>query len=369
MTDILVVDDVPANLVAIEAALAPLQRPVVKAHSGTEALGKLLERDFALIFLDVHMPVMDGYETARWIRMRERSRDVPIIFVTAHSHDDHAVLRGYDLAAVDFLFKPLNAEMLRAKAQVLLDFQDRMQRLVASDRRKTEFLATLAHELRNPLAPIQTAVDLMRARPDAVPSPRVVDTIHRQVRHLTHLIDDLLDVSRITANKIDLVREPIALADVIEVALAETTPMIEARHHELSVVAPPGPVAINGDTVRMVQVITNLLSNAARYTPQCGRIELAWGSDGQAAFVRVSDNGIGIAANRLDSIFEMFVQERVRVDGSGGLGLGLALSRTLVELHGGTIHATSKGRNLGATFEVRVPLLDAITERDPSAFD
>jgi CheY-like chemotaxis protein len=175
--DILVVDDVPANLVAIEVALEPLSQRIGTAASGAEALGKLIDGDFAVILLDVQMPDMDGYETARWIRSRGKTRSLPIIFVTAHSHDDQAVLRACKLGAVDFLFKPLNPDVLRAKRSVFVELaraqaRDREhalreqradiekealrvanEQLALADRRKNEFLAVLGHELRNPLAP------------------------------------------------------------------------------------------------------------------------------------------------------------------------------------------------------------------------
>jgi signal transduction histidine kinase len=398
LRQILVVDDVPANILAVEAALAPLRRPIVSALSGKEALGRLLDADFSLVLLDVQMPDMDGYETAQWIRSRERSRLLPIIFLTAYSSDTAAILRGYQLGAVDFLFKPIEPAILRAKADVFLTLQDRTEELAAerlqnrfdtekqayeakalrremeqelagrqqlallnqelenNDRRKDEFLAILAHELRNPIAPIRTAIDLMRRAPNRPATPRMIDVFDRQLNVLTRLVDDLLDVSRITANKIELRPQPMDLRDAVELAISTSRPSIEQRRHRLELTTYPEPIHLVGDAVRLVQVISNLLNNAARYTEPGGTIEIVCGMREGQGFVQVTDSGIGIPPELLASIFDMFVQERVRSDGSGGLGLGLALARHLVELHRGAINVTSPGRGLGSTFEVLLPL-------------
>ena len=394
---ILVVDDVPANLLAVEAALAPLQRAIVTALSGREALARLLDTDFSLVLLDVQMPDMDGYETAQWIRKRERTRHIPIIFLTAHNYDHAAVLHAYQLGAVDFLFKPIEPEILRAKAEVFLCLQERTEELAATsmqrafdeerrrytaaafrreiereqaareelarlnkvladnDRRKNEFLAILAHELRNPMAPIRTALDLIKLRPDRPVTASTVDLIDRQLGVLSRLVEDLLDISRITAQKIELRPEPMDLRDAVALAVATSSPIIEARRHALTIASPAESVAIIGDHVRLVQVVSNLLNNAARYTEPGGAIRIACGMTDTRAFVEITDSGIGIPAELVGSIFEMFVQERVRSDGSGGLGLGLALARHLIELHRGAIHASSPGRGLGSTFRIELP--------------
>ena len=399
-SSILVVDDVDANLVALEAALASLDRRIVAARSGTEALSRLLEEDFALVLLDVQMPGMDGYETAKWIRSRERTRHLPIIFLTAHSHDDAEVRRGYRLGIVDFLFKPLDAEVLCAKAQVFIALHERTKQvaelqvqrrleehrqafeeealrremnaqraakaelerlnaqLAAADDRKTEFLAMLAHELRNPLAPIQTAVDLIRDSAER-PAPRLLDIVDRQLGQVTRLVDDLLDVARITAGKIDLKLTPVDLAIAVDVAVTASRPLADSRRQSLTVRSPDQPVPVNIDVNRFVQILCNLLTNACRYTPSGGAIEVAWGATDVHAFVRVADNGIGIDPASLESVFEMFVQEREGDDGAGGLGVGLALARRLAEMHGGALRATSAGRGQGSTFEVLVPLGEA----------
>jgi signal transduction histidine kinase len=377
---ILIVDDRPENLLAAEAALQGLDALLVTALSGDEALRYLLESDYALVLLDVHMPGMDGYETAEYIRARPRSRHVPIIFMTAHVGEERNLLHAYELGAVDFLIKPVAPEILRAKAQQLLAIQERtdelarlrgqrelelerqrfsdehMHQLVAADQRKNEFLAILAHELRNPLAPLRALFDLARHAPEQPLTDRMREIGDRQISLLTRLVDDLLDISRITSNKLELRPEVMDLRDAIESAISTSRPRIADRGHTLSAELPSEPVMVTVDSLRIVQVVSNLLNNAARYTPPGGKLRVGCGTGSERALVTVQDNGIGIPEELLPSIFGMFVQERVRSDGSGGLGLGLALAKQLVELHGGAITATSAGRGCGSEFRVELPL-------------
>jgi signal transduction histidine kinase len=391
--DILVVDDVPANLLAFDAALESLGRRVIGVRSGIEALAQLLEQDFAVVLLDVQMPEMDGFETARLIRSRQRTRSLPIIFVTAYSHDDQEVRRAYQLGAIDFLFKPLDAEVLRAKTRVFVDLADAQRRenerllgeqrirleaealqaqiaaehaanealrhandeLARADHHKNEFLAILGHELRNPLAPMQSALDLISREPGKPIGSRVLDIMARQLGHMKRLVDDLFDLSRIGSGKLELRREAICIADVVDDALVLTRPGIEAKRHALSVVGSDDELVVDGDRTRLVQALGNLLVNAARYTPPGGRIDVAWGRRDDRAFVRVADNGVGIDPAMLDRVFEMFVQEG-ESHSHGGLGLGLALARQLAEIHGGTLRATSEGKGRGSTFELILPL-------------
>jgi len=367
---ILVVDDTPANLVAAEVALAPLQRPIVTASSGERALACVLEHDFALILLDVQMPEMDGYETARMIRSREGTQHIPIIFTTAFDHDESSVLRGYALGAVDYLFRPIIPEVLRAKVSVFVALQERTEQLAserterevlaAYDRRKDAFIAILAHELRNPLAPVRTCIDLMRAQESKQLDPKLLDILDRQTSLLARLVDDLLDLSRIKADKIELRPDHVDLVDIVESALMTSRPMIDERSHSLMIDVPSARVAVSADAIRLVQVVSNLLNNAARYTPRGGRIEVICGRVDDFGFVRVIDTGKGIPAELQPTIFEMFVQERVASDGSGGLGLGLALSHRLVALHRGTISVSSDGRDRGTTFEIRIPVVSSV---------
>lgn len=224
--------------------------------------------------------------------------------------------------------------------------------------RKDEFLAMLAHELRNPLAPIRNAVQILRRTgPGERTGEMACDIIDRQVDQLVRLVDDLLDVSRISRGKITMQQQTIDLRDVARHALDTSHLLLSAREHAVRVVLPGAPVHVVGDAARLAQVITNLLNNAAKYTDPGGRVELSITSDGAEALVAVSDNGRGLDAAAQQRVFEMFYQADRDLDCSqGGLGLGLALVKRLVELHGGAVQARSGGRGLGSTFSVRLPL-------------
>jgi CheY-like chemotaxis protein len=215
----------------------------------------------------------------------------------------------------------------------------------------------LGHELRNPLAPILTALQLMQLRGNAVfEKERLI--IDRQVRHVVRLVDDLLEVSRITRGKISLDRAPIDLATVVANGIEVASPLLEQRSHHLTVDVPPGLV-VYGDTVRLGQVLANLLTNAAKYTPSGGHIHVAADRQGASARIRVKDTGIGIRREMLPKVFDHFVQERQSLDRSqGGLGLGLAIVRALVEMHGGSVEAESEGPGHGSEFTIRLPICE-----------
>ncbi|HSW18845.1 MAG TPA: ATP-binding protein [Ramlibacter sp.] len=231
--------------------------------------------------------------------------------------------------------------------------------LLANNRRKDEFLAMLAHELRNPLAPISTAAHLLRAAPDkAEHVARSAEIISRQVRHMTTLVDDLLDVSRVTRGLAQLTRETVDLKSVIASAIEQAHPLMDARSHALVTELDSGPLLVEGDRTRLAQVVSNLLNNAARYTPTGGRITLSLSQSADKAEIRVSDNGTGIDPELLPHLFELFTQGKRSPDrAQGGLGLGLALVRSLVELHRGHVHVESAGRGQGSAFTVYLPLL------------
>jgi signal transduction histidine kinase/CheY-like chemotaxis protein len=231
------------------------------------------------------------------------------------------------------------------------------QRLLEADRRKDEFIATLAHELRNPLAPILSSIQLLQLQGDAdVARQRAKDIIERQVHQMARLVDDLLDISRITLGKLSLRREPVELHSVVEQALELARPHVVALEHRLSCALPEQPVHLVGDGTRLAQVLANLLINAAKYTPRRGDIALAAAREGDEAVLRVRDTGIGIAPEHLTALFDKFAQVRPAHERSGGLGIGLALAKGLVHLHGGTISATSAGLGAGAEFVIRLPL-------------
>ncbi|QJE03264.1 response regulator [Massilia forsythiae] len=229
--------------------------------------------------------------------------------------------------------------------------------LTEKNRMQSEFLFTLAHELRNPLAPIRTGLELMRIRPGAPNAAEVQGMMRRQVNHMVHLVDDLLDMARLSEGKVELRRVPVTLAEVVNDAVEISTPLIQAGDHRLSLRLPAAAVALHVDRHRIAQVLSNLLNNAAKYTPKGGHIEVDGRLDGKEIVVAVSDNGIGIGAHMLSRIFDMYAQAH---DGEGmaqgGLGVGLNLVKRLVELHGGRIHAESGGAGQGSRFTVRLPL-------------
>lgn len=401
--DILVVDDTPENLTAIEVALDELNYRLVKVQSGKEALRRLLKQDFALILLDVQMPTMSGFETARLIRARDRSRHVPIIFITAYDRDDAEVLEAYRLGAVDFLLKPIQPEILKAKASVFVELQRRTQeverqaeqirahilqereawlteqrsrleaealkrrleeqrvhaaelqqlnrRLEEDDRRKDEFIAVLGHELRNPLAPLVNGLELLETA-DARAVERARAVMRRQVDHLIRLVDDLLDMSRVTRGKIELRRSRVRAGDLIDQAVSLATPLIAERRHELVTERQGADAFVDGDEVRLTQVLANLLNNAARYTEPGGRIALGVVASAGGVEFRVRDNGRGIPKELLPRVFDLFVQER---EGGGGLGIGLTLVKQLVGMHEGRVEAHSEGTGKGSEFRVWLP--------------
>ncbi|HVY79913.1 MAG TPA: response regulator [Steroidobacteraceae bacterium] len=420
--NILLVDDQPARLLSYETILAELGQNLVLARSGVEALKCLMEDDFAVVLLDVSMPEMDGFETASLIHEHPRFEKTPIIFVTGVHVTELDRLKGYKLGAVDYVYIPVVPEILRSKVSVLVELhlqRRELQRLNSSlakanarlelantnlqeektrelerlnshlkranteleqtnrvlqsevaeraraeaalkeaDRHKDEFLAVLAHELRNPLAPIRNAVEIMRR--SSLSDPQLVwsrDVVERQVKHLTRLVDDLLDVSRITRGNINLSREPVAVSTIIARAIETIQPLIAEQRHELTVNVSDEVLEVEGDLTRLTQVLGNLLNNAAKYTDPGGSIVVSAMRAGQDVEIRVRDNGIGIPPGLLPRLFQLFTQ----VDGAahraqGGLGIGLALVRQLVQMHGGSVTAYSDGPGKGSEFLIRLPL-------------
>ena len=534
---VLLVDDEPRNLDALESILDSTGCVLIRAQTADEALFAILQNEFAAIVLDMKMPGTDGVELARLIKQRKRSQHVPILFLTAHSLDERDVLQAYGVGGVDFLSKPINPDILRSKISVFAnlfrttralaatvdalnaevaerqrvqeqlrtakddlewrvlertaelsranrevrDNEERLklalavaqvatwewdlttgkmrwsadpeavfgfppgsfgqnlrisqvvhaddlvaletafhramktgefeaeyravrpdgtvvwiadrgrlvehsnqpsrilgvsvdltsrkrleEALIESDRRKDEFLATLAHELRNPLAPVVYAVKALDLKEPASPELRwAVDVIERQTQHMARLIDDLLDVSRISRNTLELRRERVELHAVINAAVEASRPIIEKNRQELIVSIPSEPIYLDADALRLAQVFSNLLNNASKYSklPQGGGdIRLRAEVDGTSVVVTVSDSGIGIAPAMLSKVFDMFTQVGHSSQSDGGLGIGLALAKRLVEMHGGTIDARSEGLGQGSEFSVRIPLSEAFQE-------
>ncbi|SFD89053.1 hybrid sensor histidine kinase/response regulator [Massilia yuzhufengensis] len=239
--------------------------------------------------------------------------------------------------------------------------------LSAADRRKDEFLATLSHELRNPLAPMRSALEVLRLTVGAEgANPRLLSVFDRQLHHLTHLVDDLMEVSRITQDKMELRREALDLAALARAAVLDTAGLMDHARHHLQLDLPPLPVTVDADPTRISQVLVNLLTNAAKYTPDGGRIVLSLTCEDGEAVLAVVDNGIGLPAHALATVFDMFSQLEPALERSrGGLGIGLALVRGIVELHGGAIEAHSEGEGRGSCFRVRLPLAQAVAAPAP----
>lgn len=368
----LLVDDLEDNLVSLEALLRRDDLVLLKARSGEEALELLLVHDVALALLDVQMPGMDGFELAEFMRGNERTRHVPIIFVTAATGGGQRKFRGYEAGAVDFIQKPIEPDVLRSKANVFFDLHRQRQQLAdqrdrleayaetlaQSDRHKDQFLAILAHELRNPLTPLRLGLDVLKGKPTPERVQQVHGMMDRQLVHLVHLVDDLLDVSRVSQGKIVLQRERQQVADIVQAATEASQPFIESGKHTLNVNVAPTPMAVDGDKTRLTQVIANLLNNAAKYTPAGGTITLQAYRDEQHAVIVVADNGMGIPVAMQASVFDMFAQVGQHLTRSqGGLGIGLALVKQLVAMHDGSIGVHSEGEDHGSTFTVRLPLL------------
>jgi signal transduction histidine kinase/CheY-like chemotaxis protein len=238
-----------------------------------------------------------------------------------------------------------------------LRVRDRTAKLTEADQRKDEFLATLAHELRNPLAPIRFALEALKVDTPRATAARARDVIERQVGQLVRLVDDLLDVSRITANKIQLRREPLDVARLMTLAVESITPLATAADQTLDLQAPATPILVNGDSARLVQVFTNVLQNAVKFTPRGGHIWFTADQQGSEAVVRIRDTGVGIAPDVLPRVFDMFHQVEPVLDRTtGGLGIGLTLARRLVEMHEGQIGVRSPGPGQGTEVEIRLPI-------------
>jgi signal transduction histidine kinase/CheY-like chemotaxis protein len=310
---------------------------------------------------------------ARALETQPPWSDLPILVLTRPGADSSAVADAVrTLGNVTLLERPMRVSALTSVVRTAVRARERQYQIrghVAdrihaeaslrdADRRKDEFLATLGHELRNPLAPILTSMQLLKLSTFSdARSARACTVIERQVNHLVRLVDDLLEVSRITRGIVDVRKEPLDLAAVLRTAIETSRPLIEAAHQELSVQLPVEPVPIAGDPVRLTQVFANLLNNASKYTEAGGAIWLSASDAGGWAIVSVRDNGIGIPPTHLHRVFDMFTQvDRSDRRAQGGLGIGLTLVRSLLQLHGGSVEARSGGTETGSEFVVRLPV-------------
>jgi signal transduction histidine kinase/ActR/RegA family two-component response regulator len=306
------------------------------------ALRDLLAYEDAGIFLGV--PVIHGGKVTGILALHQRGREVP-------DPDEELILGALaDQAAIAL-------DHASRYRQLWQQSQAAQRELELAAQRKDQFLAMLAHELRNPLAAIVNAISVLRLLPPGdVRREGVHAAANRQVQHMKRLLDELLDVSRVTRNLIEIERRATVLQEVLQHALQGSRALADERRHEVALSVPDEPVVVEGDPDRLVQVVSNLVTNAVKYTEPGGRIELLLRVEGSEAVLRVRDDGVGIAPHLLDSVFDLFVQARPGARGQGGLGIGLSLVRRLVEMHGGTVAAHSDGVGRGSEFVVRLPL-------------
>lgn len=322
-----------------------------------------------LVITDIMMPGMDGLTLLQALRSDARTRTVPVILLSARAGQE-ARVEGMDAGADDYLVKPFSPAELRARVGAHLRLsllrQETQAALRDANERKDEFLAMLAHELRNPLAPLHNGLQLLlRARAGEADVRRIHEMLARQVSHIARLVDDLLDIARINSGKILLRKAPVDLVALLRNALEASRGVIDAAGHALSVTLPAEPVMAEADAVRLTQVVSNLLNNAAKYTDRGGHITLNGACDGRGKFVlSVRDNGRGIPVDMLTRVFEPFVQVDGR-RGSGGLGVGLTLVARLVALHGGSVQAHSAGPGTGSEIVVRLPVQGGASQALP----
>jgi signal transduction histidine kinase/ActR/RegA family two-component response regulator len=321
--------------------------------------------------------VLDGdgaVELSQWLAQQPDWSDLPVLVLARPGADSHALAEAMDqLANVTVLERPMRVASLVSALRSALRARKRQYELRhvlaglrEADQRKTEFLATLAHELRNPMAPLSTALAVLkRTMPTPEAAAPYYDMMTRQLEHMVRLVNDLMEVSRITRGKIDLRLEPLALDRVIQDAVELSRPLMDVRRHRLAVQPADASLFVQGDAVRLTQVFSNLLNNAAKYTPEGGEIDIRIARQGSRALVTVQDDGLGIEPHMLASIFDMFVQVSGTARAAqGGLGIGLTLVKTLVGLHGGLVTAHSDGLHRGSRFDVMLPLALAPSSQD-----
>ncbi|MDQ6629177.1 MAG: response regulator [Pseudomonadota bacterium] len=356
---ILNVDDNDGARYAKSRTLGRAGFTVLEAGTGAEALEAARKNSPDLVLLDVKLPDIDGLEVCRQLKEDTATRSIMVLQISASYLATADKIQALDGGADNYLFEPIEPEELIANVKALLRLGRVERSLREADSRKDVFLATLGHELRNPLGPIRNSVAVLQklVSEGSEGQKKAVDIILRQTNHMVRLVDDLLDVARITQGKITLRKELVELKQIIDTAIETATPMVAARQHTLTVELPAVATFVVADPIRIAQVVANLLHNAAKFTPLGGTILIRATVLADSASISVVDNGIGIAGDSLGSIFELFAQAGHAADRvQDGLGIGLSLVRSLVELHGGTVVPVSAGLGLGSTFEVRLPL-------------
>ncbi|MBI4696402.1 MAG: response regulator [Gammaproteobacteria bacterium] len=387
--NILLVDDQPAKLLSYESILAGLGERLVRAASGLEALQILLKIEVAVVLIDVCMPEIDGFELTSMIREHPRLSKTSLILVSGVTVEDDARLKGYDSGAVDYVSVPIIPEILRAKVAVFAELfrknhalenlnreleqrveartaqiekllvraEDARREAEAANRLKDEFLATISHELRTPLHAISGWIEILKVPGvDAATRAKAVETIERNARLQGRLVGEILDVSRIITGRLRLELAPLDLNTVVEAAIDTLRPTAAAKDVALHAALGTAPVTLTGDAQRLQQVVWNLVSNGVKFAQQGGNVWVALGGDETAVELTVLDDGPGIAPEFLPYIFERFRQgDSSSTRPHQGLGLGLAIVRHLVEMHGGRVDAANRSDRPGARFVVRLP--------------
>jgi signal transduction histidine kinase len=379
---ILLVDDEARNLDALEAILARPDYLLLRAQDADSALRLLLDHDVAAIVLDIQMPSVGGFELAQMIKTTKRFRDTPIVFLTAFMLDEQHVAAGYGAGAVDYMTKPFNPQILQQKIAVFAELfrktralgvlnatlEERVRErtaelqkseaaLRASSEQKDEFLAVLAHELRNPLAPLRMGLDVVMMERERTPLvERTLAAMDRQLRHMVRLIDDLLDVSRLSRGVLELKMGVVDLSAVVRGAAETFAPLAQQRGQVLELAIEP-EIRARVDATRVAQVVGNLLHNSNKFTPEGGHIRVELMRQGEDAVVRVRDSGIGIPEGEEEHVFQMFTRI-AREEGAvqSGLGIGLSLARRLAVMHGGTLSVDRAGAAPGSIFTLTLPV-------------
>ena len=354
----LVVDDVEENLLALEAVLRGEDREIFKATSGPQALELLLVHDFALAFLDIHMPTMSGFELAELMRGTERSKHIPIIFITAASPNEPLpMFRGYESGAVDVLFKPINMEILRQKADVFFELHRQREALKQAVQAREDVLAIVSHDMRTPLSVVHTTTSML-LNPKYKLTPEQVREQHERIRRnvdlMNRMIGDLMDMVNLRAGKLSITPKPIIVNDVLrEAVTAHESP---ARDKGLELHYDAGTDVMNGeaDRARLMQLFQNLLGNAVKFTKAGDTINVTSRTQGRHAHIEIADSGPGIAAEDLPHIFDPYYSASGKHQKTG-TGLGLYIAKGIVDAHGGTIRCTSEP-GVGTTFNITLPL-------------
>jgi len=378
--NILVVDDTPSKLVALEAILAPLRQRVVKAGSGREALRLLLREDFALILLDVRMSDMDGFETAALIRQRRASEHTPIIFLTAFDQAELDMARGYSLGAVDFIFSPIVPEVLRAKASVFVELHQKTAEVrelysaaQESSRSKSEFLNMAAHELRTPLSVVSGYLALLAEGSLGVAPPTwqmPLDMLNAKTGELNRIVDDLLLASRMDVGSLPERMLTFDLRDAARAALKRIEPRGLLLKAEISLQADDEPLLVEADPEHVGRILDNLLNNALTYCAATPVVKVA-ATDPEAPCLTVADNGVGIPTEKREVVFERFVRlDDARIGPVPGTGLGLYISRELARRHGGSLSLDDAPSGDGSVFTLRLQVARPVEspggERSPA---